>query len=293
MLRAMRHAAAALLLCSGTAAAQPATDIFVADVSLHGGMLHIGEPVNVTERDGYDNQPWFLPDGRSFLYVSGRDGQTDVFRYDLTARTATQLTHTPQNEYSPSLPGDGSRMLVVRWANDMSTGALWWYTTDGEPLAPAPGSVPRVGYYALADEHTLALFINDSIQSFMLADTRTGDTTRVGSDMGGSGPRAVPGRRAVSYLRRHDDGSRWLTRLDLDTRTSTPLVQMLAGVANYTWTRNGSVLAAHGSTIHEWRPGSEWRVIADFADAGIGGVTRIALSPDGDRMAFVAERPAR
>jgi hypothetical protein len=292
--RSLPCAAAALVLAVSGAHAQNATDIFLADITLREGQLHIGEPTNVTQRDGYDNQPWFLPDGSAFLYASERDGQTDIFRYDLRTGTAVRVTDTPENEYSPTLPLDGSRLLVVRWPTDMSTGALWWFTPDGRPIEQAAGSVDRVGYYAFADEHTLALFINDSVQSFLLADTRSGDTTRIGQEMGGSAPRAIPGEDAVSFLRRHDDDTWWLSRLNLRTHAVTPLVPMLEGVANYAWTPAGSVLAAQRGTIHEWTPDSgSWRTVITFDDPELQNITRIAITDAGDRIAFVSARPAQ
>jgi hypothetical protein len=280
-------AMAALLVLPAVVEGQASSDIFVADLVLVEGRHVVGEAANVTAREGYDNQPWFVPDGSGFLYVSERGGQTDVYRYDLGSGRSTQVTRTPYNEYSPTLQGDGSRMLVVRWPTDMTTGALWWYTASGEPVAEATGSVERVGYYALADDHTLALFINDSIQSFLLSDTRTGDTIRVGSDLGGSGPRRIPGERAVSYLKRGADDERWLARLEIATLATTPLVRMLDGVTNYTWTDAGTVLAARGSTIYEWRPGGDWVAVAAFDASVVGTITRIAISAAGDRVAFV------
>lgn len=283
--------AAVLLAAAATVHAQPATDIFLADMAVRDGRLEIGVPINVTARDGYDNQPWFLLDGSGFLYSSERVGQTDIFHYDIAAGSAVRVTETPENEYSPSLPGDGSRMLVVRWPTDMSTGELWWFTPDGRPLEVAPGSVSRVGYYTFADEHTLALFINDSIQSFLLSDIRTGDTTRAGHNMGGSGPRTIPGARAVSFLRQAEDDVWWLTRLDLDDLAATPLVRMPDGVANYAWTQRGTVLAARGGTIYEWSPDRDWHAVANFSDPALQDITRIAISPAGDRIAFVSTRP--
>ncbi|MEX0891944.1 MAG: M55 family metallopeptidase [Gemmatimonadota bacterium] len=271
--------------------AQAATDIFLADVMLRDGRTHVTAPLPATDRDGYDNQPWFLPDGSAFLYASERDGQTDIFRFDIASGASTRLTNTPENEYSPTLPLGGERLMVVRWPTDMSTGALWWFTPDGRPLEEARGSVPRVGYYTFVDERTLALFINDSIQSFMLNDTQTGDTTRVGRDMGGSAPRTIPRQRAVSYLSRAGDGQRWLTRLDVDSRRSTPLVPMLEGVANYTWTPRGTVLAARGATLYEWSGRGDWREVVTFADPRLQDVSRLALSPAGDRLALVSARP--
>jgi hypothetical protein len=284
-------ASLALPFSPASAHAQNTTDIFLADVSMTDGALRIGAPRNVTQRDGYDNQPWFLPDGSAFLYSSERDGQTDIFRYDVARKESVRITNTPENEYSPSLPLDGSRMMVVRWPTDMSTGALWWFTTDGTPLEQATGSVPRVGYYTFADAHTLALFINDSVQSFMISDTRSGRAVRVGQEMMGSAPRSIPGTRAVSFLRRHHDGIWWLSRLDIDDLIITSLTPMLDGVANYAWTPHGTLLAAQRNTIHEWSPRTgAWRTVATFDDPAMQAITRIAITAAGDRIAFVSGR---
>lgn len=293
MLKVMAgYAAVAVLLLSPLAAAgQASTDIFVADLAVRGGVLQVGVPRNVTDRAGYDNQPSFLPDGSGFLYSSERDGQTEIFRFDLATGTSRRLTHTADNEYSPSLPGDGSRMMVVRWPTDMSTGALWWYTLEGEPLEEARGSVARVGYYAFANEHTLALFINDSIQSFMLSDARTGESERIGQRMNGSAPRRIPGEEAVSFQQQDDEGTWWLMRYDVAARRAERLVRMVGNVPNYAWTRQGSVLAATGNVIHEWVPGSDgWREVVAFSEPGLQGITRIAVSAAGDRMALVSAR---
>jgi hypothetical protein len=271
-----------------------ATDIFLADLRVQGDSLQLSAPVNVTAREGYDNHPWFLPDGEAFLYVSQIDGQTDVFRHDVASGKQTRLTQTPENEFSPTLPGDGPRMMVVRWAGDMSDGALWWYAPDGTPQAEANGSVPRVGFYTFADANTLALFINDAEQSFFLSDALSGETTRIGEAMGGSAPRRMPGEAAaVSFLRQHADGAWWLSRLDVATREVTPLVPMLTGVAHYTWLADGSALAAEGGTLHRWMPGaSTWQALITFDDPALQGITRIAVSPAGDRIALVSARPA-
>jgi hypothetical protein len=294
MMRTVVCAAGWLLVLQwgGAAAAsgQDGTDIFLAEVSLRDGRVAIGAPRNATQREGYDNQPWFLPDGSGFLYSSQRDGQMDIFRYDIAAGQSRQLTRTPENEYSPTLAADG-RMMVVRWPTDMSTGALWWFTAEGVPVEEARGSAPRVGYYAFADEHTLALFINDSIQSFMLSDTRTGESVRIGQGMNGSAPRRIPGSTAVSFQQRRE-GVWWLMRLQPATRAVEPLVPMVGGVPNYTWTGHGSVLAATENIIWEWAPGwPEWRKLVEFDDPALQRMTRLALSPAGDRIAIVSARP--
>src|SRR6266566_3014077 len=74
--------------------APPATDIFVIDLSTRpGGKLKLGQPVKITNWAGYNNQPSFLPDGKSILYTSIRDKQADIYRYDLRAASTTQVTN--------------------------------------------------------------------------------------------------------------------------------------------------------------------------------------------------------
>ena len=61
---------------------------------------------------------------------------------------------------------------------------------------------------------------------------------------------------------------------------------------DYAWTPDGKLLMGQGAKLFVWDPtlGGDWREIADLGSAGIGGITRLAVSPLGDRLALVAER---
>jgi hypothetical protein len=179
--------------------------------------------------------------------------------------------------------------MVVRVEADSSQ-HLWLFTLQGQPVRRAPGDVTGVGYYAWGDRNTLALFIADSVQSFVLSDVRTGGTTRIGERLGGSPPRAIPGQRAVSFMRQDSADAWWIQRLDLRTQQATPLVKALPGSVHYTWTPRGTLLMASGATLYEWNPAvdREWREIASFAAPGPQSITRIAVSARGDRIALVS-----
>src|SRR6185436_18216554 len=124
-----------LILASGlglTAAAQtptpspspatppPPSDIFVIDLKTKLDRetkteeLQFGEPKKITDVAGYNNQPSFMPDGRTVLYTSFRNNQTDIYRYDLSTGRTTQVTDTPESEYSPALMPDKKNISVVR-----------------------------------------------------------------------------------------------------------------------------------------------------------------------------------
>src|ERR1044071_6706481 len=105
------------------------TDIYVAPLERWAGPLPVGEPLNVTARAGYDNQPFFSPDGRSLYYTSARGGQSDIYRYDFAGKASAQVTATPESEYSPTVMPDGKHLSVVRVERD-STQRLWAFTLD-------------------------------------------------------------------------------------------------------------------------------------------------------------------
>ena len=284
------------LLLIQAAAAPPATDIYVAELRVSDRKVSVGAPVNVTTRPGYDNQPNFLPNGRSFLYTSIReDSQADIYRYDLDRGSSLRLTATRESEYSPTPLPDGHAFSVVRVEAD-STQRLWAFDADGSRPRLVLDSIKPVGYHAWGDDHTLVLFVLGSPSTLQIADTRApaapGDI--VARDVGRSLQR-IPGRGAVSFLQRDSVAGPWLEEVDVRTHRVTNLVKAPTGADFFAWMPNGIVLTASRTTLYQWdaRRGGEWEQVEDFASAGLTDVTRLAVSPKGDRLAIVAIPAAR
>lgn len=85
--------------------------------------------------------------------------------------------------------------------------------------------------------------------------------------------------------------SAWsIAELDLRARAIHPLVRTLKGMDLYARTPDGVLLMAQGSKVYQWSAarGTEWEEVADFAGAGLQSITRLAVSPRGDRLALVA-----
>jgi hypothetical protein len=268
----------------------PGTDIFLAALHERAGRIEIGAPINVTHRTGYDNQPCFAPDGRSFLYTSVTDGQADIWRYTIVAGRSARVTETPESEYSPTPLPDGSGFSVVRVEAD-STQRLWRFDWTGAHPALVLADVKPVGYHAWGDEHAVALFVLGQPPTLQVADTRSGTATRVASDIG-RGVQRIPGRPAISFVQKGSppDSAWTLTEFDLGTRRTRPLVGTLPGVDQYAWTPRGVLLMAKGAKLYQWSParGADWEEVADFTALGLETITRLAVSRRGDRLALVA-----
>jgi dipeptidyl aminopeptidase/acylaminoacyl peptidase len=280
----------ALLPTPAAAQAPAGTDIWLADLAIRGGRLEVGAPVNITDRDGYDNQPAFTPDGRAVLYTSIReDGQADIYRYDIATRAHERVTRTPESEYSPTPLPDGSGFSVIRVEAD-STQRLWRFAADGSGAALVLEAVRPVGYHAWGDDAAVALFVLGDPPTLRIADARSGRVDVVASDIGRSLHR-IPGRREISFLHRVAGGERWIEAVDLATREVRPLAPPLDGSEDYAWTPDGTLLMGQGSRLFRWDADArEWRLVADLATAGVRGITRIAVSPRGDRLAIVGDR---
>jgi hypothetical protein len=280
-----------ILPVRAVAQAPPATDIYLATVVTRGGELRFGDPINVTDRTGYDNQPLFMPGGDAVLYTSIRDGQADTYRYDMATGTATRVTRTPESEYSPTVMPGGRAFSVVRVEMD-STQRLWRFALDGTEPRLVVSDVKPVGYHAWADDHTVALFVLGDPPTLQLVDTETGEVVVAASNIGRS-LHKVPGRNSVSFLQRVSEDEAWISAIDVATRNVRRLIQPLEGNEFYAWTPDGAIVMGQGSKLWMWREGEDesWREVADFGAAGLRDISRIAVSPRGDYVAVVGARP--
>ena len=273
------------------AATPPPSDIFVIDVKLKGNELKFGEPKKITDYVGYNNQPFFMPDGHAVLYTSIRNRQADIYSYDLKTGTTSQVTNTPESEYSPTLMPDGKNISVVRVEADGKTQRLWKFPLAGGAPAVVIEDVKGVGYHFWIDDHTVALFIvGEAGKSNFLEiyDTQTAKSQFV-SENPGRVLRKVPHRNQFSFVHKISDQHWEIKAFDLKTRTSASLIATLAGVEDYAWLPDGQLLMAKDAKLFAVTPlaGQQWREVADFSASGIKRITRIAVDGKGSRIAFV------
>ena len=273
------------LLAALQAHSQPATEIYLFDLATKGNTIRLLNPRNISNNPGaYDNQPSFLPDGKSLLFASSRDGQTDILKYTASTSQKTYLTSTPASEFSPTPTPDGMAFTTI----GLEVGGrqlLWKF-----PLETGQGSilVPflKIGYHVWFSPDTLYTFVlgpHTTLQEISLSSQRA----EILAENIGRSLHKVPGRPVLSYVDKSSE--EWMITLyDPSTQTHVPLAAALPGSEDYCWLNDGSLLMAQQNTLYHWQPDKkEWKAIADLSHWGLASVTRLATSPDGSLLALV------
>ncbi len=279
---------------------QSPTDIHL--FALAGGLdsLATATPQALATEPGYDNQPFFDPDGQRVLYTGNRDGrQTDIFEFDRRTRATRQLTRTPEGEYSPTIPDvrparqnlarDG--FTAIRVEAD-GTQRLWQFDRQGGAPQVVFTDIKPVGYHTWIDAERLALYVLGTPATLQLASVALGGGDVVARDIGRT-LRLVPGTSLVSFVQR-ESGDTWAIKtLDPATRRIETITETVTGSLDrdYAWMPDGqTLLMTAGTTIHAWtRGGANWRVVMDVKKHGLGAASRLTVSPRGDALAVVTE----
>jgi len=267
----------------------PSTDIYLFDVVPSDGHYSVRNMVKVTDREGYDNQPFFHPDGKGLLFTSIRDtNQTDIYYYDFATKRTSQITRTHESEYSPMISPDGKLLTVVRVELD-STQRIWRMKPDGTKAKPLMESVKDVGYYCWLNKKTLAVWtVRDTTLSIVTIKDQV--LKPVAKGAGRSFHLSPSGTKLVYLKLDHETDEHRMMLHNFVSGTTDTLIVTFAGEQDIAFHRDGELLMGHQGVIYSMLPGqdTEWHEWADLNNHGAGNFYRLALSADGKKLAVVA-----
>jgi dipeptidyl aminopeptidase/acylaminoacyl peptidase len=241
---------------------------------------------------GYNNQPAFVSTTELFVTVQDpRDTtQTEIYLLDLGARQRERVTETPTPEYSATLLPGGGRFSCVRVEADGSQ-RLWSFPVDrsdnGEPVFY---DLLNVGYHCWLRDTLVALFLvaqNGTAHTLAVAATNGTAPTPIVANIGRCLQRLPDGR--LGYVQKATEQTWFLKAYDPVRKQSEILEKTLPGVEDFAVLPDGTFLAGKDARLYQWRPGQKngWREVANLAGLDVREISRLAVSPDGRRIAVV------
>jgi len=266
----------------------PDCDIWLLDIKDSAGQISFHHPINITNRKGYDNQPAFSPDGKYILYSSQRDssGSTDIYKYDLLVKTITKLTKTQTSEYSPTFMPDGKYISVVMVEKD-SAQRLWKFPLAGGEPSCIMKNIDSIGYHCWVNKDSVAVHVlTKPAFTLQVADIHSQKIKIIADSIG----------RCMKMR----DGNLWYTTkaghfnnvYEYNPKSKTSYIKGMIESEDFLLIGKYEIWSISDNSIVSGYMNSKAGAneIVNLESFGITKPTRIAISPDGKKLAVVSNK---
>ena len=274
----------------------PGTEVLLYKVDSNQENLTLNLIGNISQAEGYDNQPSFSPDSKSVLFVSARDGkQMDIYQYQISSKKLLQLTDTPENEFSPMLERSGKSFTAVREGGEPYQSVhRYAYLPKSKAAKESSWAVKSqtpIGYYAFNEKGIAVGWARWANSIYIFNPDSQYATFAIGHALP-SKPLLIPGSANFSFVHRQADDQAWIKSINPITRAITPIAPLLDGNIDYNWLLDGRIVSGKGSELHVWSSKEQkWSKLADLTKDKVFNISRLAASNDGKYLAIVANVP--
>jgi hypothetical protein len=281
--------ASLLFLTSFNIIAQMNTEVYLCDIKSEYGGLIAYNFQNISNDEGYDSQPSFA-NNNTVLFAGNNAGQTDIALYNISEKTKSWFNKTTKGgEYSPiQIPGSDTKTSAVRLDPDGLQRLYVYDAISNENIELIEGL--QVAYYDFYNAETIvASVLSDDTLDLVFSNLKFKKTDTILRNVGRS-IHKVPDLNSMSYAAVNEDKNQEIYLLDMETMESFFVCQLPVGIQDYTWLNDSQIIIGSGSKLYIYDTflNSDWEEVADLSDYNIKDISRLAVSPDGARLALVA-----
>jgi hypothetical protein len=270
--------------------AQSNTEVFVINLEFSGNGFNIENFKNVSNNPGYDSQPFFI-DNEHIVYARTYNNQTDIATYHLNTELQINLSDTKiGGEYSPQKIPNSNYYASVR-LDTTGLQRLYKYDSNTKQSSLLIENL-QVAYYSFYDENRLL----SSVLSGANLDLVYSDISKKSNDTllvkVGRSIHKVPNTiNTMSYTSVNDEGNMDIFQLDISNLESFFVSQLPVGIQDHIWLDESTLLIGSLDKLFllDLFENGDWKLVADLSKYNIKDITRLALSPDGSKLAMVAE----
>jgi len=267
------------------AISQSNTELFLFDLKVDGNQIDITNGKNISNNEGYDNQPSFQYEN-TILFASTRNEQTDIVSYSTNNGSKKWLTDTKQgSEYSPTSIPTTKDFSAIRLD---TTGKQLLYRYRGKKSVPIDDYL-KIGYHVWYRPDILVSFVlgepNELVVSYLKKKTNTTVDTNIGRSL-----HNIPNTDLISYISKKNDA--WEIRsLHPEMGNTEKITNTIPNVEDMCWLNDGSILMGKGNILYRFDPkkDTEWKIIKLFDKEKIDNITRITVNKPNNKIVIVAE----
>ena len=280
----------ATLLSFSVSYSQSNSEIFVMDLEFSETDFTISNFRNISNNEGYDSQPSFY-DNVTILSARTNKKSTDIAKYLLLRKSYIWVNNpTTGGEYSPQRIPNNSNISAVRLD---TTGLQRLYNYDiGTKTSSLLIENLQVAYYAFYDSNKiLSAVLSDNQLDLVISNLqeKTNDTIVV--NVGRSIHNVPNTKETMSYTSVNEEKNFDIYQLDLKSLESFFVAQLPIGIQDHIWLNESTILIGSRDKLFllDLFGNGDWKQVADLSEYQIKDITRLAISPDGKKLAIVGE----
>jgi len=279
-----------LILSFSALFSQTNTEVYLMDLEFSETDFNVSNFRNISNNKGYDSQPSFY-DNESILYARTRETSTDIAKYHILRTSYSWVNKTTAGgEYSPQGIPKSKNVSVVRLDTTGLQRLYSYHLKTMEPTLLIDNF--QVAYYSFYNSNTiLSSVLSGNNLDLVISDLseKTNDTLVLNV---GRAIQKVPNTpETMSYTSVNEEGNQDIFQLDMKSLESFFVAQLPIGIQDHIWLNESTLLIGSRDKLFllDLFGNGDWKLVADLSEYKIKEITRLAVSPDGKKLALVAE----
>lgn len=287
-----------------TLAQLPETRIMVFNIQRIPKGFHISEPIWESRKIGYNNQPYFTPDGRYMLFSSSRDStNTEIMRADMNGKKwkLKRLTRSKEPEYSPRITPNENTISCVSVEKDKVTQHFYLYNLKGRKPRVLKPELKTIGYYEWLSPHEFVSFELPEPFYFVKHNLNNNSCDTLSTGIGRTFYYWRSKSRMI-YVDKTDSNHYMMKAMnpsprgrDKNNLSVTFLGETLPKEEDFCVCLDGTILMGHDGILYMKKnplkfQDEEWQIVADLKSYGLKEFKRMAISPDNTKLAIVVTK---
>ena len=268
---------------------QDNTEVYVVNIAPAYEGLELLNFENISKNKGYNNQPSFTSN-ELLLFSGNNEGQSDIAEYNLKTKIKKWFNKkTEGGEYSPQKFPSNNDVAAVRLDKD-GLQRLYRYSSEMGSSSELIKDL-KVAYFAFYNDiKMLATVLDGDKMDLVLIDLQSKKADTLFYNAGRS-LQKIPDSNSMSYSLINEDGNLDLYLLDMNNFESFFVTELPIGIQDYVWLNDTQILIGSGNKLYMYDTlgDSEWTRVASLEEHGLKNITRMAISPNGKKLAIVAQ----